>query len=180
MPNLHFFTWPGNAINVGTASSQKNETGCFERFNEERGEITNLLGLFGTHGDKLRLWRWSAVLLLGSKLLSWCAVWKSSPTLADALLKWIEVEKGVEAPELSRWNDFLRPYKWNWTRGTRSSHRAGRLQVVSRWHREEKARLVSRWKRVERLCERSVSFSIFKVPSLLLRDATGGVGGGGQ
>lgn len=101
-------------------------------------------------------------------------VWKSSPTPADALFKWIKAKKGVEELERSRWKDFPGLYNSNWTRNAHSSHRAGRPQVVSRWHRAEKARLVSRWKRAERLCERSVSFSIFKVPSLLLRDATGG------
>lgn len=48
---------------------------------------------------------------------------------------------------------------------------------------EETTICVSRWKRAQGLRERSVSFSIFKVPSLLLSDDTeergGGRGGGG-
>lgn len=112
-----------------------------------------------------------------SSLLQMISVASSSPfavdvwkPLADAFFKWIK-ERSRGAISLE---GFLRLYKSNVTCNTQSSYRAGLLQVFSRWHLELKSPFVSRWKRVESLWDRSVSFSIFKVPSLLLRDATGG------
>lgn len=106
-------------------------------------------------------------------------VWKSSPTL---LVELCQLDKQKKRSKSSR------GASCGYLAGSDFSDSTNRIELVTRYPHivldssrsllGDMVREKSRWQRVESLCERSVSFSIFKVPSLLLRDATGG--GGGQ
>ena len=176
----HCSTWPGSGHTAGTGArkvtSPHGAACCVKQ--GKVGEIVNLLVLLGTHGDAraTSLDSCGPLAPFRSPLVVGCFGEIVTYSRAVALSNWAKVNK-----EESLGRSFYLPLAGLGFSGLHGS------SVTSGWTRSGCATVTSRggerqvsclgWKRARRLWERSVSLSIFKVPSLLLRDATGGGGG---
>lgn len=151
---------PGNELNLCTASHkvslQHNRT------------TTGHLEQFHRRVERPSTYFFSELMLikLGLPFAPSCSRIRSfsSPPLAVALFflppEWIRSEREARRATAVSQEWLLRLYESNLTYNTRSSHRAGLVQVAS--HRSQTARFEARWRCVERLWAQRVFFPYLK------------------